>query len=117
MSDVKITGNKNFANTGFIQGDCSLNNTTIINLSIKLIELSKITTMEEKEKSLINMTEAQSKLAGAIETFAQAELMRAEADKLRAKADENNSLANLNYSKVMLEDRDIIKKLLENINQ
>lgn len=114
MSDVRINGNKNFANTGFIQGDCTINNTTI-NLSFKLIELSKIATMEEKEKSLINMTEAQSKLAGAIETFAQAELMRAEADKLRAKADENNSLANLNYSKVMLEDREIIKQMLNNL--
>ncbi|WP_018109739.1 hypothetical protein [Bacteroides propionicifaciens] len=114
MSDVRIEGNKNIANTGIIQGDCIIKNTTI-NMSFKLIELNKIATMEEKEKSLINMTEAQSKLAGAIETFAQAELMRAEADKLRAKADENNSLANLNYSKVMLEDREIIKQMLNQL--
>lgn len=30
-------------------------------------------------------------------------------------ADENNSLANLNYSKVMLEDREIIKQMLNNL--
>lgn len=113
MYDINIKGNNNIANTGVINGDCIIKNTTV-SFHLKLIE---IVAMEEKEMSLINMTEAQNKLAGAMETFAKAELARAEAEKLRAKADENNSLANLNYSKVMLEDREIIKKLLENINQ
>lgn len=111
MYDINIKGNNNIANTGVIKGDCIIKNTTV-SFHLKLI---KIATMEEKEKSLINMTEAQSKLAGAMETFAKAELARAEAEKLRAKADENNSLANLNYSKVMLEDRDIIKQMLNNL--
>lgn len=114
MESVKIEGNRNIANTGVIQGDCIVNS-TIINLD--LIELYKIFTMgnDEKEKSLVNMTEAQKKLAEAIDKFAQAELVRAEADKLRAKADENNSLANLNYSKIMLEDREIIKVMLDKL--
>lgn len=64
----------------------------------------------------------QMKLANAIETFAKTELIRAEEGKLRAeaeiiraKADENNSLANLNYSKIMLEDREVIKVMLEKL--
>lgn len=121
MESVKIEGNRNIANTGVIQGDCILNS-TVINLN--LIELYNIFAMgdNEKEKSLVNMTEAQKKLAEAIETFAKTELIRAEEGKLkaeaeiiRAKADENNSLANLNYSKIMLEDRQVIKVILEKL--
>jgi len=116
MSDVKIEGERNFANTGIIQGDCAINN-TVINIDSTFINLYKIFAMndKEKEKSLFNMTEAQRILAESIDKFAQAELARAEADKLRAKADENNSLANLNYSKIMLEDRNIIKKMIEKL--
>lgn len=109
MSNITVNGNRNFANSGYIAGDCIINN-TVLNFDLNLNDLYKILTM--KEKSLENMTEAQKKLSEAIETFARAELSRSEADKLRAKADENNSLANLNYSKVMLEDRDIIKKMM-----
>ena len=110
MAAITITGNNNIANTGVIQGDCIIESTTI---NFELI----FVTMDEKDKetSLLNMTEAQKKLAEAIETFAQAELMRAEADKLRAKADENNSQANLNYSKIMLEDREIIKRMMDKL--
>lgn len=116
MSAMKIEGDSNIANSGIIQGDC-IANKTIINLGFSLFELCKIFTMSdnEKEKSLVNMTEAQKKLAEAIDKFAQAELVRAEADKLRAKADENNSLANLNYSKIMLEDRIIIKQMMDKL--
>lgn len=126
MVDVKIEGNRNIANTGVIKCDCISTN-TIINLDMSLINISdleKILTMgdNEKEKSLVNMTEAQMKLANAIETFAKTELIRAEEGKLRAeaeiiraKADENNSLANLNYSKIMLEDREVIKVMLEKL--
>ncbi len=60
----------------------------------------------KNEATLSNMIEAQKKLSEAISKFADAEY-------IRAKADENNSLANLNYSKVMQEDRDIIRKLME----
>lgn len=126
MEAVRIKGDRNITNTGVIQGDC-IANSTIINLDLSLIDLSdlyKILTMgdNEKEKSLVNMTEAQKKLAEAIETFAKTELIRAEEGKLRAeaeiiraKADENNSLANLNYSKIMLEDREVIKVMLEKL--
>jgi hypothetical protein len=116
MSTVRIEGNKNIANTGVIYGDCNVNS-TIINLKFSITDIYKIFAMNdnEKEKSLVNMTEAQKKLAEAIDKFAQAELARSEADKLRAKADENNSLANLNYSKIMLEDREIIKQLMDKL--
>ena len=112
MQSITIEGNKNIANTGIIQGDCIINNITV---NVDLIELTKFIAMGEKETSLANMTEAQKKLAEAIDKFAQAELVRAEADKLRAKADENNSLANLNYSKIMLEDRTIIKQMIDQL--
>ena len=114
MDAISIEGNRNVTNTGIIQGDC-IANSAIFNFNFS--DLYKILTMSENEKetSLVNMTEAQKKLAEAIEKFAQAELMRAEADKLRAKADENNSLANLNYSKIMLDDRAIIKQMMENL--
>ena len=116
MSTVRIEGNKNIANTGVIHGDCNVNS-TIINLEFNVTDILKIFDMNdnEKETSLVNMTEAQKKLAEAIDKFAQAELTRSEADKLRVKADENNSLANLNYSKIMLEDREIIKKLMDKL--
>jgi hypothetical protein len=123
MSTVRIEGNKNIANTGVIYGDCNVNS-TIINLKFSITDIYKIFAMNdnEKEKSLVNMTEAQKKLAEAIDKFAQAELARAEsgkvrdeADKLRAEADKNNSIANLNYSKIMLEDREIIKQLMDKL--
>lgn len=120
MSTVKIKGSNNVANAGAIHGDYNVNS-TIINLEFNITDFNGIFAMNEneKEKSLINMTEAQMKLAEAIDKFSQAELIRAEsskvrdeADKLRAEADKNNSLANLNYSKIMLEDREIIKQLM-----
>lgn len=123
MEAVRIKGDRNIANTGVIQGDC-IANSTIINLDLSLIDLYNFFTMgnDEKEKSLVNMTEAQNKLAEAIETFSKTELiraeegkLRAEAEILRAKADENNSLANLNYSKVMLEDRALIKEMISKL--
>lgn len=114
MSTIKIEGNNNFANTGIIYGSCFAN-CTIINLGFNNIDLYKAMNEKENEKSLVNMTEAQKKLAEAIDKFAQAELTRSEADKLRAKADENNSLANLNYSKIMLEDREIINRLMDQL--
>ena len=70
MFAINIEGNKNIANTGVIHGDC-IANSTIINLTLTMNE-------QEKEKSLVNMTEAQKKLAEAIDKFAQAELIRAE---------------------------------------
>jgi hypothetical protein len=123
MSNVRIVGDKNITNTGVIYGDCIANN-TIINSEFNIIDLYKIFTMSdnEKEKSLENMTEAQKKMAEAIDKFAQAELTRAESSKLRdeaeilrAEADKNNSIANLNYSKIMLEDREIIKQLMDKL--
>lgn len=120
MSNVRVVGDKNISNTGVINGDCIANN-IVINLELNITDLYKIFTMDdkEKEKSLVNMTEAQKKMSEAIDKFAQAELTRAESvklrdesDKLRAEADKNNSIANLNYSKVMLEDREIIKQLM-----
>jgi hypothetical protein len=123
MSNVRVVGDKNISNTGVIQGDCIANN-TIINVEFSIIDLYKILNMndKDKEKSLVNMTEAQKKMAEAIEKFAEAELTRAEsgkirdeADKLRAEADKNNSIANLNYSKIMLEDREIIKQLMDKL--
>ncbi len=62
----------------------------------------------QKETTLSNMLEAQKKLAEAISKFADAEL-------LKAKAHENNSLAYLNYSKIMREDQELIKKILESM--
>ncbi len=59
------------------------------------------------------MTEAQKKIASAIEKFAEAELTRAEADKIRAKADEYSSFLNQNLMKIILEDRAVIKQLME----
>lgn len=117
MPDINIKGNKNISNTGVIQGDCIIDSTIIYLPESSLLNLLKTFSMgdSEKEQSLVNMTDAQKKLADAIDKFAQAELIRAEADKLRAKADENNSLANLNYSKIMLEDREIIKVMLEKL--
>lgn len=117
MTQIKITGNKNISNTGTIQGDCIIDSTIIHFSDFNLKDLIKALTMNngEKEQSLVNMTETQKKLAEAIEKFAQAELIRAEADKLRAKADENNSEANLNYSKIMLEDRTLIREMIEKL--
>lgn len=123
MEAVKIKGDKNIANTGIVYGDY-ISNSTIIKLDFNIIELYKILAMgeNEKDKSLINIIEAQKKLAYAIESFAKTELIRAEEGKLRAeaeiiraKADENNSLANLNYSKIMLEDREVIKVMLDKL--
>lgn len=114
MAAINIEGDKNIANTGVITGDC-IANSTVVNLKFILYRPYQPLAMDdnEKEKCLVNMTEAQKKLADAIDKFAQAELLRAEADKMRAKADENNSLANLNYSKIMLEDREIIKRMMD----
>lgn len=123
MFNVRVVGDKNISNTGVIHGDCIANN-TIINLRFSFIDLYKFLNMDDKdkEKSLVNMTEAQKKMAEAIEKFAEAEFIRAEsgkirdeADKLRAEADKNNSIANLNYSKIMLEDREIIKQLMDKL--
>lgn len=117
MQKVDINGNKNVSNTGLIHGDIIIDSTIIHNYEINFFNLLKSFAMgnEEKEQSLLNMTDAQSKLASAIDKFAQAELTRAEADKLRAKADENNSEANLNYSRIMLEDRGLIKQMIEKL--
>lgn len=117
MAQISINGNKNISNTGTIQGDCIIDSTIIHNYEINFLNLLKSFAMgnEEKEQSLLNMTDAQSKLANAIDKFAQAGLTRAEADKLRAKADENNSEANLNYSKIMLEDRALIKQMIDKL--
>lgn len=118
MSIINATGNKHISNTGTIQGDCIIDS-TIINLSdsslLDLLIKTFAMNNGDKEQSLINMTETQKKLADAIDKFAQAELTRAEADKLRAKADENNSEANLNYSKIMLEDRALIREMMEKL--
>lgn len=123
MSYLKVVGDKNVSNTGIIQGDCIANN-TIINLELYFIDLYKklITDDKEEEKNFVNMTETQKIMAEAIGKIAQAELTKAEsgklrdeADKLRAEADKNNSIANLNYSKVMLEDWGIIKQLMDKL--
>lgn len=108
MPDVRIVGDKNVTNTGIVCGDCIVNN-IILDLKFCIVNPYSFFPMnnEDKEKSLVNMTEAQ-KMAEAIEKFAQAELTRAEADK-------NNSIANLNYSKIMLEDRELIKQLKSEI--
>ena len=65
------------------------------------------------------MMETQKIMAEAIGKIAQAELTKAESgklrdetDKLRAEADKNNSIANLNYSKILLEDWGFIKQLM-----
>lgn len=105
METVKIEGDNNIANTGVIQDDC-IENSTIINLN--LIDLYKGMAENEKEKSL-------EKLAEAIETIAKTEQLRAEEGIIKAKADENNSLANLNYSKIMLEDQELIKSMFEKL--
>lgn len=105
METVKIEGDNNIANTGVIQDDC-IENSTIINLN--LIDLYRGMAENEKEKSL-------DKLAEAIETIAKTEQLRAEEEIIKAKADENNSLANLNYSKIMLEDQELIKSMLEKL--
>ena len=117
MTQIEIRGDKNFSNIGTIQGDCIIDSTIIHFSEFNLKDLVKVLTMSngEKEQSLANMTETQKRLAEAIEKFAQAELIRAEADKLRAKADENNSEANLNYSKIMLEDRALIREMIEKL--
>ena len=117
MTQINIKGDKNISNTGTIKGDCIIDSTIIHLSDFNLLDLLKALNMDtgEKEQSLINMTETQKKLADAIDKFAQAELTRAEADKLRAKADENNSEANLNYSKIMLEDRALIKVMIEKL--
>ena len=107
MFAIKIEGSKNVANTGYIQGDC-ITNSTIINFNLFELYENFVMNDSEKETSLVNITEAQKKIAEAIDKFAQAEL-------IRAKADENNSLANLNYSKIMIEDREIIKQLMDKL--
>lgn len=96
MPEINIKGNKNISNTRIIQGDCIIDSTIIHLSESSLLDLLKTFSMDnsEKEQSLVNMTDAQKKLADAIDKFAQAELIRAEADKLRAKADENNSETN-----------------------
>lgn len=120
MSYLKVVGDKNVSNTGVIQGDCIANN-TIINLELYFIDLYKklITDDKEEEKNFVNMMETQKIMAEAIGKIAQAELTKAEsgklrdeADKLRAEADKNNSIANLNYSKILLEDWGFIKQLM-----
>ena len=120
MSYLKVVGDKNVSNTGVIQGDCIANN-TIINLELYFIDLYKklITDDKEEEKNFVNMMETQKIMAEAIGKIAQAELKKAEsgklrdeADKLRAEADKNNSIANLNYSKILLEDWGFIKQLM-----
>ncbi|MBF0577701.1 hypothetical protein [Dysgonomonas sp. GY617] len=125
MSEINIKGDRNIFNTGTIQGDYIIDNTIIHRYEITISDLLKTFTMsnEDKEQSLVNMTDAQKKLAEAIDKFSQAELVRAESgkirdetDKLRAEADKNNSIANLNYSKIMLEDREIIKIMLDKLN-
>lgn len=121
MSYLKVVGDKNVSNTGVIQGDC-IANSTIINLELYFIDLYKVFNMSGEDSSFVNVLEVQKKMAEAIEKFAQAGLARAEsrklrneADKLRAEADKNNSIANLNYSKIMLEDQEIIKQLMEKL--
>ncbi|WP_075559113.1 hypothetical protein [Parabacteroides timonensis] len=123
MSYLKIVGDKNVSNTGVIQGDC-IANSTIINLELYFIDLYKklITDDKEEEKKIVDMTETQKIMAEAIGKIAQAELTKAEsgklrdeADKLRAEADKNNSIANLNYSKIILEDWGIIKQLIDKL--
>lgn len=123
MSYLKVVGDKNVSNTGVIQGDCIANN-TIINLELYFIDLYKklITDDKEEEKKIVDMTETQKIMAEAIGKIAQAELTKAEsgklrdeADKLRAEADKNNSIANLNYSKIILEDWGIIKQLIDKL--
>ncbi len=121
MSYLKVIGNKNISNSGVIYGDC-IANSTIINLELYFIDLYNEFNMSGKDSSFVNIMEVQKKMADAIEKFAQAGLARAESrklrdetDKLRAEADKNNSIANLNYSKIMLEDREIIKQLMEKL--
>lgn len=117
MARIETRGDKNISNTGTIQGDCIIDSTIIQLSDFSLLDLLKTFAMNngEKEQSLLNMTESQKKLADAIDKFAQAELIRAEADKLRAKADENNSEENLNYSKIMLEDRVLIREMMDKL--
>jgi len=110
MTKISIEGNNNITNTGRIEGNLIVGDIFIGMPQIKSLNLLKQITMntEEKEQTLLNMTETQNKLANAIEKFAQAELIRAEADR-------NNSEANLNYSKIMLEDRALIKQLMDKL--
>lgn len=121
MSYLKVVGDKNISNTGVIQGDC-IANSTIINLELYFIDLYEVFNMNDKDSSFVDMMDVQKKMAEAIEKFAQAGLIRAEArklrdeaDKLRAEADKNNSIANLNYSKIIVEDREIIKQLMDKL--
>lgn len=115
----EIVGDRNIANTGLILGDCTVDN-TIVNSNFTIINRCNLLSMEEDGNwDLVNMTKAQSKMIEAIEKLAQAELVRAEsgkireeADKLRAEADNNNSIANLNYSKIIIENQEILKQLI-----
>lgn len=110
MAKVNINGNNNISNSGVIEGSFIVGDVYVELPEVEFLNILRIFAMnnEEKEQTLLNMTETQKKLADAIEKFAQAELIRAEADR-------NNSEANLNYSKIMLEDRAIIKQLMEKL--
>ena len=117
MKGINVDGNGNILNNGVVEGNFIVGDL--------IFNFFKTHTMniEDREQTLLNMTETQKKLADAIDKFAQAELIRAEsgkirdeADKLRAEADKNNSLANLNYSKVMMEDRILMKAIVEKSN-
>lgn len=116
MYDLEISGDNNVSNAGCISGDC-IANSTIINLKCKIMnkEISIVDSLDTQE--------VQRTIPDAIEIFARAELVRAEsrklrdeADRMRAEADMNNSIANLNYSKLVVEDREIMKRLLERLN-
>jgi len=110
MANISIEGNNNITNGGVIGGNFIVGDVYIGLPGFKSFNILNEITMNEtdKEQTILNITESQKKLASAIEKFADAELLRAEADK-------NNSLANLNYSKVMLEDREILKTMIDKL--
>nr|DAE47098.1 MAG TPA: hypothetical protein [Caudoviricetes sp.] len=107
IAEVNINniGEKNIANNGYISGDC-ITGDKVINIKFVVMETQKILDkINETVEALNNISKSNLTLAEAI-------LKQSEANIIKARADENNSLANLNMSKSLLKDKELIEKLV-----
>jgi len=114
---IKIRGNENIINSGYIAGDLvACNEYTIVN--INFMDNEKVyEKLSETVDALNNLSKTQVILSDAILKQRENDNQQNEALTALARAAENNSLANLRLSESLMKDKELMERLINILEQ
>lgn len=114
---IKIRGNENIINSGYIAGDLvACNECTIVN--INFMDNEKVyEKLSETVDALNNLSKTQVILSDAILKQRENDNQQNEALTALARAAENNSLANLRLSDSLMKDKELMERLINILEQ